>query len=114
MGNATHVGDTRPFAEARAAWKALTPEQQLRLKTGKAHRSDHARAAIVRGGRRVRCAGFDVTADPADGGPCGYRTKLRTHSGRRLRTYACPQCHGRLRPENWAGWDLLRDREVTR
>lgn len=92
MGELTHWSDDAQRAQERLEAK--------RAALGYGTRAEHARGAIRRGGRRVRCSGTDGT----DG--CGYSTKLRTFSGRRLRTVGCPECGGRLRPANWAGFDL--------
>lgn len=68
---------------------------EQRVKQGIATRSDHARRAIRRSGRRVRCEN------------CGERTRVRTWRGRRLRHFGCPDCGGRLRPETWPGFAEL-------
>ena len=91
VGELTHWSDDAQRAQERLEAK--------RVALGIGTRGEHARGAIQRGGRRVRCAG----TDGSDG--CGYSTKIRTFSGRRLRKHACPECGGRLRPANWAGFD---------
>lgn len=63
-----------------------------RIRQGIATRQDHARNAILRRGRRVRCV------------DCGHEERLQTWSGRRLRQHACADCGGRLRPRNWPGF----------
>lgn len=86
------MGDlTRLDREALARGDAAIARR--RLEQGIGTRTDHARTAIRRGGRRVRCT------------VCGWRGKLRTGAGRRLRHVGCPECDGRLHVENWTGFE---------
>lgn len=90
------MGDMEALAAAQE--RLISKRAALGIGT----RSDHARAAIQRGGKWVRCAGED-----GESAGCGYRAKLRTSRLRRLRQVACPECHGRLRPRGWPGFDVI-------
>ena len=76
--------------------------RQRRVEQGIGTVADHARSAIRRRGRKVRCAGED-----GRGPGCGYEGYARTWAGRRLKSLGCPECSGRLRPRNWPGFDAV-------